>query len=227
MEDNSGRKVLAVVNSVHSVSRNEKETFQAIAFHPDLKANPGKYPLIHYAHGFKVIPSISCFFVSQLLGRYSNVLKSIARCGIIVVATESQLGLGTNFFPSHSQYADDIITTIQWILSQNTNRDSIFYESIESERIGLLGTLHTENNSIRSFHGWRMHSSCFCKDWYNFYSTWFTETDIPISLTLVLAPMETWGVSAKKMVPEIKSPLVFMYGSVDKIVPGFPALMKL
>lgn len=61
MEDTSVIKELEVVNSMHSVSRNGKETFQVIAFHPNLKASSGKYPVIHFAHGFKVIPSIYSF----------------------------------------------------------------------------------------------------------------------------------------------------------------------
>ncbi len=84
----------------------------------------GEFPAISFGHGF-----------FQAISKYTSTLKHLASWGFIVGATTSQGGL----FPSHSAFADDLNTTLNYLVAQDSVSTSRFYNHVNQAKLGLSG----------------------------------------------------------------------------------------
>ncbi|MDM4722853.1 dienelactone hydrolase family protein [Micromonospora sp. WMMA1363] len=71
----------------------------------------------------------------QATSRYHSTLGHLASWGFIVVAPDSH---GRNA-PSHSAFADDLNTALDWLVAQHTTSGSRFAWHVSADRLGLSG----------------------------------------------------------------------------------------
>lgn len=110
-------------NGIYEV---EKETTKAvdpikkytIYFPSEMESNENKYPMVLVVNGtgFKAT-------------KYKPVFEQLASWGFIVVGTQDK-GTGTG---------ETTITTLKHMLSENENSDSLFYQKIDVDNIGVTG----------------------------------------------------------------------------------------
>lgn len=104
----------------------EKETAKAedpikkytVYFPSEMESNENKYPMVLVVNGtgFKAT-------------KYEPVFEQLASWGFIVVGTQDK-GTGTG---------ETTITTLKHMLSENENGDSLFYQKIDVNNIGVMG----------------------------------------------------------------------------------------
>lgn len=103
--------------------------FSAVVYYPALSEGSGApinytdgpYPIIAFGHGFAMQTSY-----------YQSLFKHLASHGFVVIAPQ---------FPdvSHLQLAYDLIYCLNYIKSQNSNSQSMFYNLLNIEKCGLSG----------------------------------------------------------------------------------------
>lgn len=103
--------------------------FNAIIYYPARNEGSGAqidttaypYPVIAFGHGF-----------AMQISYYTSLFKHLSSHGFIVIAPQ---------FPdvSHLQLAYDLIFCLNYIKSQNSNPQSIFYKKVDVEKMGLSG----------------------------------------------------------------------------------------
>lgn len=84
----------------------------------------GPYPGIAFGHGYV-----------QPITRYASTTTHLATWGFIVIATKSQGGP----LPSHSQYADELIATLNWLEAQHGQASSRFFQNVDIAHFGISG----------------------------------------------------------------------------------------
>lgn len=122
----------AVGTATVTVSRPNGSTFSALLFYPattgganaPLDTSGGPYSAITFGHGFLQVPS-----------RYSRTMSHLASYGHIVIASNSETGL----FPSHSNFANDMRFTLNYLETRNSTPGDPFFGQVNTAQFGLFG----------------------------------------------------------------------------------------
>ena len=145
-----------------------------IIFYPaDLPTGNDTYPVIAWANGTMCAP-----------GLYYELLSQIAAGGYIVVTNTNMM----------SADGTAQIGSIDYIIAQNTNPDSIFYGKVDTENIGVAGHSQGGRSSVNA-----------------------AVADSRIDCVLSIA-----GSNYKSEAKQLSTPTLFTTGSLDSIV--MPAL---
>lgn len=124
-EDVTQAEKSAVLKSEYSW--NSKK--QIVYYPADLEANNASYPALVWANGTSCPPSL-----------YDGLLKELAKGGYIVIANEETMAAdGTAQRES-----------IDFIIAQNSNEKSIFYNKVKSEKIGAIGHSQGGRSSVNA-----------------------------------------------------------------------------
>lgn len=115
-----------------TVTRANGTTFTARLFYPatapgeNAPVDPagGPYPGVSFGHGFV-----------QPVGTYQSTLLHLATHGYLVIATNSEGGL----FPSHSNFASDILRCVTWLEEQHAEPGSLLEGLVRTDAFGLSG----------------------------------------------------------------------------------------
>lgn len=115
-----------------SVVRSNGTSFTATVHYPALASTSaaavdvgnGPYPIVAFGHGF-VTP------VTQ----YVSLGRHLASWGFIVVLPQTQGSLA----PSHSQFAADLLSSLDWFASQGSEVGSPWLNAVAADRRGLMG----------------------------------------------------------------------------------------
>lgn len=84
----------------------------------------GPYPVVAFGHGF-VTP----------VAQYASTAAHLATWGFIVVLPETQ----GSILPSHSAFADDLVSALDWFAGQGTAAGSPWIGSVAADRRGVMG----------------------------------------------------------------------------------------
>lgn len=145
-----------------------------IIFYPaDMSESNATYPVIAWANGTMCAP-----------GLYYELLSQIAAGGYIVVTNTNMM----------SADGTAQIGSIDYIIAQNTNPDSIFYGKVDTENIGVAGHSQGGRSSVNA-----------------------AVADSRIDCVLSIA-----GSNYKSEAKKLSTPTLFTTGSLDSIV--MPAL---
>lgn len=90
-----------------------------------ISAVGGPFPIVAFAHGFVVAPEF-----------YDSTLRHLATRGYVVVATRSQQG---SFAPDREQYISDFLSSIDFLVHENSVAGSIFEGRLDTHAIGTSG----------------------------------------------------------------------------------------
>lgn len=115
-----------------TVTRANGTTFTARLFYPatatgenaPVDPSGGPYPGVSFGHGFV-----------QPVGNYQSTLLHLATHGYLVIATNSEGGL----FPSHSNFAADILRCLTWLEEQHDEPGSLLEGLVRTDGFGLSG----------------------------------------------------------------------------------------
>jgi len=115
-----------------TVTRANGTTFTARLFYPatspgentPVDPSDGPYPGVSFGHGFV-----------QAVGNYQSTLLHLATHGYLVIATNSEGGL----FPSHSNFAADILRCLTWLEQQHDEPGSLLEGLVRTDAFGLSG----------------------------------------------------------------------------------------
>ena len=115
-----------------TVVRAGGSTFAATVHYPALgtasgspvDAANGPYPIIAFGHGF-VTP------VTQ----YASTCAHLASWGFVVILPQTQGSL----FPSHSAFADDLVSALDWMSAQGGTAGSPWAGAVDPARRGAMG----------------------------------------------------------------------------------------
>lgn len=141
-----------------------------IIFYPaDLPAGNDTYPVIAWANGTMCAP-----------GLYYSLLSKIAAGGYIVVTNTNMM----------SADGTAQIGSIDYIIAQNTNPDSIFYGKVDTENIGVAGHSQGGRSSVNA-----------------------AVADSRIDCVMSIA-----GSNYKSEAKKLSTPTLFTTGSLDSIV---------
>jgi hypothetical protein len=106
------------VDSLSVVSNDEAVKRFHVWFPSELKESTKKWPIVVMANGTGVLAT-----------RYIPIFEHLASWGFVVVGNQD----GSSWFGNSTS------TTLDWILAQNTDAESPFFEKIDTEAIGLAG----------------------------------------------------------------------------------------
>lgn len=115
-----------------TVRRADGSTFLATAHYPAVASTPaaavdvanGPYPVIAFGHGF-VTP----------VAQYASTARHLASWGFVVLLPQTQGSIA----PSHSAFADDLVSSLNWMASQNSLVTSPWLGAIAIDRRGVMG----------------------------------------------------------------------------------------
>lgn len=142
---------------------------QIVLYPTEMKSNNEKYPVISWANGTMCAP-----------GLYYELLSQIAAGGYIVVTN-------TNVMSADGKAQ---IKSIDYILEKNNNPESIFYQRVDVENIGVAGHSQGGRSSVNA-----------------------AVADARIDCVLSIA-----GSNYKSEATQLSTPTFFMTGSLDSIV---------
>ncbi len=115
-----------------AVTRSDKSAFKALLYYPaqtatqnaEIHSQAGPCPGISFGHGYQVNPD-----------KYRSTFAHLASWGYAVIASRS----GGELFPSHQNFANDLIYCLTWLIEQSENPASFIYQFLDSSSLGLSG----------------------------------------------------------------------------------------
>jgi pimeloyl-ACP methyl ester carboxylesterase len=173
-----------------TVTRPGGGTFGARLYYPatapgedaTFDASEAPYPGVAFGHGFL-----------QAVEQYQSTLEHLATWGYLVVAPRSQGG----FFPSHPQFAEDLLASLTYLETENADAGSVLFGSVETSAFALSGHSMGGGASILA-----------ASD----------DAGVRVRALAPLAAADT-NPSAIAAMPNVVMPVALIAGSEDSIVP--------
>lgn len=168
-QESTTKKVDTSMKSILKKDYNTSSATQTVYYPDNIKYATKPYPVIAWANGTAVTSSF-----------YDKLLIEIAKCGYIVVACDESM----------SADGTAQIASIDFILDKNNDNNDIFYNKINTNKIGVIGHSQGGRSSVNA-----------------------AQADSRIDCVISIA-----GSNYTSEVEGLKTPTLFLAGSSDMIV---------